>query len=138
MEAGAERRSVAGPAIAPRPPPGRPKLGLLEPIAVLLEVSPTVLQRAHSIFTALGEAGRRRMLERLSVRPHNYGDGFGVAGGMKADGVYRRLRYLKRNSIVTRCRPHIYKVDPEYFRCASAYIDMLMVTASLSARGYVK
>ncbi len=106
----------------------------LKAISELLDVTPAVLDRARSLFTLLGDPGRRTVLERLSRQPERPGRSLPEMTGMEDADIYHRLRSLRRGSVIVKNRHHIYSVDPLTLSCASRYIDTLTVAASLTAR----
>lgn len=106
----------------------------LEAVGDLLNVPPAVVDRARILLDLLGDPGRRTILERLSRRPEKPAQRLPELTAMETPDIYHRLRSLLRRRVIMRNRHHIYSVDPASLACASRYVDMIAVAASLTAR----
>lgn len=131
------KRNSGKAATSPAPPGGASTHADgrdLEAVGNLLNVTPAVLDRARGLLTLLGDPGRRTILERLARRPEKPAQRLPDLMGMDGADIYHRLRSLLRRRVLVRNRHHIYSVDPAALSCASRYLDMIAVAASLTAR----
>ena len=104
----------------------------LNAVRDLLHMEEAKSFRAHGLLDLLGDPARREIVERLAEHPARRHTVLGTLPSSTPDEVKYKLRTLERSGAITRNDEHVYRVDPEAAKAASAYFDLLSTVASVS------